>query len=90
MEDQLTIDELLETYEKIMEKKMDDMEFMARMNGADFKRPQVQTEEVTKDKKQEPGLVQRLKQRKEQEKEKLATSGEKVNFSEGIGYQIIK
>lgn len=85
----MTLEELLETYESIADRKTDEMEFLAKINGADFKRsapPASKGEE----KKDSPGLVERLKQKRESEKQTSAVSGKKTNFSEGVGYQVIR
>jgi hypothetical protein len=87
----MTIEELLETYESIADRRTDEMEFMAKINGADFKRssPPPAAEE-SQEKEKSPGLVERLKLRKESEQQSKALSGQKTNFSEGVGYQVIR
>ena len=85
----MTLDELVETYESISDKKIDEMEFLAKINGADFKRSSSPAPSEER-KQNSPGLVERLKQRRESNKESSAISGQKTNFSEGVGYQVIR
>jgi hypothetical protein len=86
----MTLDELVETYESISDRKTDEMEFLAKINGADFKRSSSSPAPSEEKKQDSPGLVQRLKQRRESNKESSAISGQKTNFSEGVGYQVIR
>jgi hypothetical protein len=86
----MTLDELIETYESISNRKTDEMEFLAKINGADFKRSSSSPAPSEEKNTNSPGLVERLKQKRESSKETLAISGQKTNFSEGVGYQVIR
>lgn len=86
----MTIEELIETYESIVDKRTDEMEFLAKINGAEFKRPSRPPTSGEEKEKNSPGLVERLKQKRETQKEVSAVSGERTNFSEGVGYQVIR
>lgn len=86
----MTIEELLETFESIADRRTNEMEFMAKINGADFKRSSPPPAPGEEKKENSPGLVERLKRRKESEQQSKALSGQKTNFSEGVGYQVIR
>lgn len=86
MEDSLTIEELTETYKKIIDSKLDNMDFMASLQGIDLKTPRVDNNESTK--KQE-SFNDRLRAKMDSQKERSAASGVPTKFADGVGYRVI-
>jgi hypothetical protein len=86
LEESLSLGELLETYSKMMEVKVQDREFHASVMGAEFKAKSSPRREES-NKQDAPPLAERLREkvRKEQQ-DKAKTSGK---FAEGVGYRVI-
>lgn len=86
MEETLTLDELTETYKKILDNKLDHMDFLASLQGIDLKRPKVDETEATK---KQGSFNERLKARMEQQAIKSAGTGQPTRFAEGVGYRVV-
>jgi hypothetical protein len=86
MEESLTLDELTETYKKVLDNKLDHMDFLAGLQGIDLKRPKVDDNEATK---KQSAFNERVRARLEQQQTKSASSGKPTKFAEGVGYRVI-
>lgn len=88
LEEYLSMDELVATYNAIIKKENERMEFEAKVAGAEFKGgpPAEQTEQA-----QNGGgtLRDRIEQRKQEKLQQDAVLGKDVEAFEGVGYQII-
>lgn len=73
----------METYEKIVERRKEDIEFQAKMAGAEIKPSNNSQPE------QQSSLVERLRKRKESEMVKNAKTGKPSQFSDGVAYKVI-
>lgn len=84
LEESLTIDELIETFDIISENRVKEMEFLAKLNGAEVKSSGSSSPQTESN-----SLAERLRSKMNKEKEDLAISGNKTSFSDGVGYQVI-
>lgn len=82
----MTIDDLSAAYVQIVENRFDLMEFHAKLQGVNIKRPNVNTSDA-KDKEKE--FNERIRKRVEEQNLQKARSGEKVKIADGVGYQVI-
>jgi hypothetical protein len=73
----------METYEKIIERRKEDIEFQAKMAGAEIKQPNNPQPE------NQSSLIERLRKRKETEMVKTAKTGKPSQFSDGVAYRVI-
>lgn len=91
LEESLTLEELTETYGKILKNRSEDMEFKARLAGAKIKPSGDKQPEESQSSKptKQSGLVDRLKQNKQAEMHTTAKSGKQTTFSDGVGYMVI-
>jgi hypothetical protein len=91
LEESLTLEELTETYGKILKNRSEALEFKAKLAGANIKSSSpAETSETGE--KQEPkprGIVDSLRQKKQAEMQQSAKSGERTTFSDGVGYMVI-
>jgi hypothetical protein len=86
LEEALTLDELVLTYNKIVEQENNRMEFEAKIAGAEIKSNSgQQTQQANTDTN---SLADRLRARKAARLESDAGKGETA-FSQGVGYQVI-
>jgi hypothetical protein len=87
LEESLTIEELVQTFEKIMDNRSDHYEFLARIQGIEVKSraPKQEASEAEKS-----GLVERLKQKKEKEMQAEAQTKGSSKFADGVGYQVVR
>lgn len=86
MEEALTLDELMVTYNKILDNRTQHMEFSARLAGAEIKGSS------NKGQPSEPkqsNLVQNLKKARESKLESQAKTGKNATFSDGVAYKVI-
>jgi hypothetical protein len=88
----MTLEELIATYERIVENRSNEMEFSAKLAGAEFKKSAAPASSPPND--QEPSapkqsLADRLRSRVDSDRVKGASENKKTNFAEGIGYQVI-
>jgi hypothetical protein len=86
METALTLEELSETYKRILDNKLDNMDFLAGLQGIDLNRPKVDENESTKKKEE---FNERVRARLDQQNTKSAKSGKPTQFAEGVGYRVI-
>jgi superfamily II RNA helicase len=82
----MTLDDLTAAYTQIMENKFDLMEFHAKLQGIDIKRPNMDSGDV-KTKRDE--FNDRIRQKVEEQNLQKARSGQKVKIADGVGYQVI-
>lgn len=91
MEEWLTLDELLITFEKIMENRTSQMEFSAKIAGAEIKASssQAAATESSPTANKPSSLVDRLKAKVQNERQKEALEKGNATFSEGVAYRVI-
>jgi len=82
LEECLTMDELVTTYNKILSRRNEEAEFQAKIAGAEIRGEEKQEEGMS-------SLKRRIQAAKDEERLKAAAGGKKTQFSEGIGYTVI-
>lgn len=87
LEESLTIIELMETYEKILDNRSSEMEFDAKIAGVELKSSAGSTSRAREE--STPSLVERLKDKKNKEMESKALNKGTTQFSDGVAYQVI-
>jgi hypothetical protein len=80
------LEELMETYKQILENRLDEMEFSAKLQGVDINRPKVDSKEDQKIQDFNERLRARVDQERSKSPQKANTSRK---FSDGVGYQVI-
>lgn len=88
----MTLEELISTYERIVENRSNEMEFSAKLAGAEFKKSGSASRSSSSGDagpSKQPGLADRLRSKIESERVKDASQNKKSNFAEGIGYKVI-
>lgn len=91
LEESLVLDELLMTYEKIMENRIEHMEFQAKVAGAEIKKTNASQDQGRQQDAEAPktNLIGRLRNKTESDKMKEAVDKGSSTFSDGVGYQVI-
>lgn len=85
LEECLCLDELIDSYNSIVERENRQMEFQAKIQGAEFEgEPDKKTEQA-----KEGSLMDRIKKSRETKLKETAKSGESVQGMPGVGYQVI-
>jgi hypothetical protein len=88
----MTLEELIATYERIVENRSNEMEFSAKLAGAEFKKtvaPSSSSSNSQDGSVPKQSLAERLRSRVDSDRVKGASENKKTNFAEGIGYQVI-
>lgn len=86
LEEWLTLDELIEAFNAIIDRENRRMEFDARLAGAEMGDKQSNNKQADTN---TPTLADKLKARKQQEREGQTSSKTPTEFSQGVGYQVI-
>jgi hypothetical protein len=89
LEEDLTLQELMITYDKILETRFDRMEFEAKIAGAEIKSSRSSSGSSESEPAKESSLVSRLREKKEKELQSQARSDKPTSFSDGVGYRVI-
>ena len=78
----------METYEKILDNRSNQMEFDAKIAGVELKTSGSSAKQAPQE-TQQPSLVQRLKNKKQSEMQSEAAAKGSAKFSDGVGYKAI-
>ncbi|MCA1799849.1 MAG: hypothetical protein LC650_00960 [Actinobacteria bacterium] len=85
LEECLTMEELVKTFNKILTRRNEEAEFQAKIAGAEMKgSTQGKPQEGSVD-----SLKEKVRARIEAERQDKAKKGEKTEFTKGIGYKVI-
>ena len=86
-EECMTLDDLTAAYTQIVENKFDRMDFEAKLQGVDIKKPNIGSNTETS-KKQED-FNNRVREKMDSQNLQKARSGQNISPAQGVGYKVI-
>jgi hypothetical protein len=89
LEEDLTLTELMETYERILDNRSNQMEFDARIAGVELKSSASSSRQSSSEESKQPSLVERLKNKKQSDMQAEALKKGSSQYSDGVGYKVI-
>ena len=86
MEEDLTLEELMVTYTKILENRNEHMEFSAKIAGVEVKSS---GKSGGSQPPKESSLIENLRKAKEKDLQSAVKNNKSASFSDGVGYRVI-